>query len=79
MGLSGASKRVAVTFFLLLEIPMSPIHGWVFWALENNFLTKELANFQQARPTPSTEININPSQQLERSDQEFNVWPELGG
>lgn len=34
----------------LLKEPMNPVHGWVLWALENNFLTKCASQFLASTP-----------------------------
>ena len=65
----------------LLGRSMNPVHGWVLWVLENNFLTKCASQFSSSSPniqTSSMVISINPIQRLKRSDQMLNRCLQLG-
>lgn len=76
VGLSGASKRVAVTFsswkfqWVLFMVGFCGLLKTTSWQMYLPIFSKYFKH-----PV----ININLSQQLERSDQECNLWLELGG
>lgn len=78
VGLSGASKRIAVTFSSWKYLGVVFVVG--FWGLlKIPSWQNVLASFQQALQTSSMELSICPIQWSERSAQGLNIWLELGG